>query len=106
MLYMFEVQIPVDAYYVFGLKRRSFLFVIDKRPGTSHEVPGLLLSRREPVAKAMQVRDTPRSGITSGASYPVGAIKAHAKGAYKTPPRVSFSMQNKGILRTQSVVYL
>ena len=29
MLYMFEVQIPVDAYPVFGLKRRSFLFVID-----------------------------------------------------------------------------
>ena len=27
---MFEVQIPVDAYPVFGLKRRSFLFVIDK----------------------------------------------------------------------------
>ena len=24
MLYMFEVQIPVDAYPVFGLKRRSF----------------------------------------------------------------------------------
>ena len=50
MLYMFEVQIPVDAYPPFGLKRRSFLFVIDKRPGTSYEVPGLLLSRREPVA--------------------------------------------------------
>ena len=30
MFYMFEVQIPVDAYPVFGLKRRSFLFVIDK----------------------------------------------------------------------------
>ncbi len=29
MLYMFEVQIPVDAYPVFGLKRRYFLFVID-----------------------------------------------------------------------------
>ena len=43
MFYMFEVQIPVVAYTVFGLKRRSFLFVIDKRPGTSHEVPGLLL---------------------------------------------------------------
>ena len=39
-----------------------------------------------------------RGGITSGASYPVGAIKAHAKGAYKTPTRVSFSMQNRGKL--------
>ena len=29
MFYMFEVQIPVDAYPVFTLKRRSFLFVID-----------------------------------------------------------------------------
>ena len=46
----------------------------------------------------MQVRDTPRGGITGGASYPVGAIKTHAKGAYKTPPRVSFSMQNRGKL--------
>ena len=31
MFYMFEVKIPVDAYPVFGLKRRSFLFVIDTR---------------------------------------------------------------------------
>ena len=31
MFYMFEVQIPVDAYPVFGLKRRSLLFVIDKK---------------------------------------------------------------------------
>ena len=30
MFYMFEVPIPVDAYPVFGLKRRSFLFVMDK----------------------------------------------------------------------------
>lgn len=51
---MFWVQIPVDAYPLFGLKRRSFLFVIDK--------------------------------------------KTHAKGAYKTPMRVSFSMQNRGKL--------
>ena len=28
-LSMFGVQIPVDAYPVFGLKRRSLLFVID-----------------------------------------------------------------------------
>ena len=42
--------------------------------------------------------DTPQGGITSGASYPVGAIKTHAKGAYKTPTRVSFSMQNRGKL--------
>ena len=38
----------------------------------------------------------PRGGITSEASYPVDAIKAHAKGAYKAPTRVSFSMQNRG----------
>lgn len=44
----------MDAYCVFVLKRRSFLFVID--------------------------------------------IKTHAKGTYKTPLRVSFSMQNKGKL--------
>ena len=44
----------MDAYSLFGLKRRSFLFVIDS--------------------------------------------KAHAKGAYKTPPRVFFSMQNRGKL--------
>lgn len=31
MFYMFEVQIPVDAYPVFGLKRHFFLFVIDAR---------------------------------------------------------------------------
>ena len=53
-VFLFGVQIPVDAYSLFGLKRRSFLFVID--------------------------------------------IKTHAKGAYKTPPRVSFSMQNRGEL--------
>ena len=28
----------------------------------------------------------------------LSAIKTHAKGAYKTPPRVSFSMQNRGKL--------
>lgn len=32
-------------------------------------------------------------------SNPLGStIKTHAKGAYKTPPRVSFSMQNRGKL--------
>ena len=31
MFYMFEVQTPVDTYPVFGLKRRSFLFVIDRK---------------------------------------------------------------------------
>lgn len=32
-------------------------------------------------------------------SIPVGStIKTHAKGAYKTPTRVSFSMQNRGEL--------
>ena len=30
--YMFGIQIPVDACSPFGLKRRSFLFVIDKKP--------------------------------------------------------------------------
>ena len=54
MFYMFEVQIFVDAYPVFDLKRRSLLFAIDT--GT------------------------------------------HAKGVYKTPMRVSFSMQNRGKL--------
>ena len=44
----------MDACTLLGLKRRSFLFVID--------------------------------------------IKTHAKGAYKTPSRVSFSMQNRGKL--------
>ena len=44
----------MNAYSLLGLKRRSFLFVIDS--------------------------------------------KTHAKGAYKTPPRVSFSMQNRGKL--------
>ena len=29
MLYMFEVQIPVDACTLLGLKRRSLLFVIE-----------------------------------------------------------------------------
>ena len=53
-VFLFGVQIPVDACTFLGLKRRSFLFVID--------------------------------------------IKTHAKGAYKTPPRVSFSMQNRGKL--------
>lgn len=31
-------------------------------------------------------------------SPPGGTIKTHAKGAYKTPTRVSFSMQNRGKL--------
>lgn len=53
-VFLFRVQIPVDACTFLGLKRRSFLFVID--------------------------------------------ILAHAKGAYKTPLRVSFSMQNRGKL--------
>ena len=53
-VFLFRVQIPVDACTFLGLKRRSFLFVIDT--GT------------------------------------------HAKGAYKTPTRVSFSMQNRGKL--------
>ena len=44
----------MDAYSLFGLNRRSFLFVIDS--------------------------------------------KTHAKGAYKTPTRASFSMQNRGKL--------
>ncbi len=34
----------------------------------------------------------------SGSSPDGYTISAHAKGAYKTPPRVSFSMQNKGIV--------
>lgn len=37
MFYMFEIQIPVDAYPPFGLKRRSFLFVIDKKLSTFAE---------------------------------------------------------------------
>ena len=34
----------------------------------------------------------------SGSSPDGYTISAHAKGAYKTPPRVSFSIQNKGII--------
>ena len=34
----------------------------------------------------------------AGSSPVARTIKTHAKGAYKTPPRVSFSMQNKGKL--------
>ena len=33
-----------------------------------------------------------------GSSPFASTIKTHAKGAYKTPPRVSFSMQNRGEL--------
>ena len=33
-----------------------------------------------------------------GSSPVASTIKTHAKGAYKTPPRVSFSMQNRGEL--------
>ena len=36
-------------------------------------------------------------GVT-GSSPVVSTIKTHAKGAYKTPSRVSFSMQNRGKL--------
>ena len=37
--------------------------------------------------------------LTVGGSNPFGCtIKTHAKGAYKTPPRVSFSMQNRSKL--------
>lgn len=37
--------------------------------------------------------------LTVGGSSPPGCtIKTHAKGAYKTPMRVSFSMQNRGKL--------
>lgn len=37
--------------------------------------------------------------LTVGGSSPPGCtIKTHAKGAYKTPPRVSFFMQNRGKL--------
>lgn len=35
---------------------------------------------------------------TSGSNPDFCAIKTHAKGAYKTPLRVSFSMQNRGKL--------
>lgn len=34
--YMFGIQIPVDACSPFGLKRRSFLFVIDKKGLSEH----------------------------------------------------------------------
>ena len=38
-------------------------------------------------------------GFSDRGSIPLGStIKTHAKGAYKTPPRVSFSMQNRGKL--------
>ena len=40
----------------------------------------------------------PRSKERTGSSPVSGTIKTHAKGAYKTPPRVSFSMQNRGKL--------
>ena len=41
----------------------------------------------------------PPSGGGRAGSTPVGCtIKTHAKGAYITPPRVSFSMQNRGEL--------
>ena len=43
-------------------------------------------------------RASPSGGECAG-STPVGCtIKTHAKGAYKTPTRVSFSMQNRGEL--------
>ena len=41
------------------------------------------------------LRLPPLCGRTSPVGY---TIKTHAKGAYKTPPRVSFSMQNRGKL--------
>ena len=42
-----------------------------------------------------------KSGVqkcTEGSNPSLSAIKTHAKGAYKTPTRVSFSMQNRGKL--------
>ena len=47
---------------------------------------------------AQQVERFTRNEQVGGSNPPTSSIKAHAKGAYKTPPRVSFSMQNRGKL--------
>ena len=57
MFYMFEVQIPVDAYPVFGLKRRSFLFVIDKnKEVTSRYLFIFRVRRREATSDFIPLR--------------------------------------------------
>ena len=55
MFYMFEVQIPVDAYPVFGLKKRSFLFVIDNE-GTWNQVPFLFLGFKQRAKEAPRIQ--------------------------------------------------
>ncbi len=113
----FGVQSLCLSASLFGVLLRYLSFIIDQKSRRPLAERLLFWSTRgEPVASAMQVRMPPCEGRHHERSElpcrvgsrpePVDAIKAHAKGAYKTPSRVSFSMQDKGILRTQSVVYL
>lgn len=47
---------------------------------------------------AQQVERFTRNEQVGGSNPPTSSTGTHAKGAYKTPPRVSFSMQNRGKL--------
>ena len=53
---------------------------------------------RKSAGMAQSVEQLIRNQQVGGSSPPTSSIKTHAKGAHKTPPRVSFSMQNRGKL--------
>ena len=65
----------------------------------------ILYLHRSSWPRGQAVKTPPFHGGIMG-SNPVGVTTGtHAKGAYKTPPRVSFSMQNRGKLPFFMVVY-
>jgi len=80
---MFWVQIPVDACPLFGLKRRSFLFVIDKKTKHERKSPVFRFFDRQEVdeqdfCKKNLVREPTRSVSSKGCRnagnrYPLSA---------------------------------